>query len=302
VSAEGSGGRRVPCPLCGSNENRTLYERRGPRGVAFAAEMTTDVFAAYGRIARCLRCGIAFRNPREADAQILSAYAGLEDRDYLEERECRGMNALLSLKAVRRHVARGRLLEVGCSTGFFLNAARLDFDVVGVEPSAWAARIARERFGLEVHAGPFETFEGAPGSFDAAAQIDLIEHVLDPRAVLSRTASMLRRGGVLYLVTPDIESLSSRLLRSYWWGLRPAHLTYFSRPALLRMLEEVGLSAVEVRSFGRIFTYGYWLSRLNGYPAPVRGAVGALVRRMGWESKVLYLNTRDSMEVVAVRR
>ena len=264
--------------------------------------MTTDVFSAYGRIARCLRCGMAFRDPRESDAHVLSAYAELEDGAYLDERECRGMNALLSLKAIRAHLDRGRLLEVGCSTGFFLNAARLDFDVVGVEPSEWAARIARERFGLSVHAGPLETFDAAPGSFDAAALIDVIEHVLVPRGACSRVASLLRPGGLLYLVTPDLASLSARLLRSYWWGLRPAHLTYFSRRTMLRLLGEVGFEVVEMRSFGRIFTYGYWLSRLDKYPALVRGAAGAVVRTMGWQNKVLYLNTRDSMEVLARRR
>ncbi len=263
--------------------------------------MTTDFFAAYGRVAQCRRCGMVYRNPREADERIIEAYAALEDGDYLEERECRGMNALLSLKALKRHVARGRLLEIGCSTGFFLNAARLEFDCQGVEPSAWAARIARERFGLEVHGGSFETFEAAPASFDAVAMIDVIEHVLDPGLVLARVSSLLGPGGILYLVTPDISSLSAHVLGRYWWGLRPAHLGYFSPATLRLLLEKVGLEVREIRSFGRIFTYGYWLSRLSSYPALIRGTIGAFVRTLAWEDKVLYLNTRDTMEVVAVR-
>jgi 2-polyprenyl-3-methyl-5-hydroxy-6-metoxy-1,4-benzoquinol methylase len=264
--------------------------------------MTTDVYSSYGRIARCRRCTMTYRNPRETDHHVLSAYSALEDRDYLAERECRGMNALLSLKALKRHVVEGRLLEIGCSTGFFLNAARLEFDCHGVEPSAWAAKIARERFGLEVHVGPFETYEGRPASFDAVAMIDVIEHVVDPRALLARAATLLRPGGVCYLVTPDIASLSARLLRRYWWGLRPAHLTYFSSSTLTRLLNETAFEVREIRSFGRIFTYGYWLSRLSAYPAAIRGAVGAAIRVLGWEDKVLYINTRDSMEVIAVRR
>jgi 2-polyprenyl-3-methyl-5-hydroxy-6-metoxy-1,4-benzoquinol methylase len=302
LSLESPAQTTVPCPVCGATDDRTLHERADPGSGEFAAEMTTDVYASYGRIARCRRCGMAYRNPRETDEHVLSAYAALEDEDYLAERECRGMNALLSLKAVKRHVAQGRLLEIGCSTGFFLNAARLEFDCHGVEPSAWAARIARERFGLEVHTGPFETCHTAPASFDVVVLIDVLEHVLDPRALLARTASLLRPGGICYLVTPDISSLSARVLRRYWWGLRPAHLTYFAPPTLTRLLDETGLSVREIRSFGRIFTYGYWLSRLSAYPAAVRGGVGAAIRLLGWEDKVLYINTRDSMEVIAVRR
>jgi SAM-dependent methyltransferase len=301
VSGEAPATLSVACPLCGSSDERTLHVRAARADKPFAAEMTTDVFAAYGRVARCRRCGMAYRNPRETEEHVLQAYAALEDRDYLEERECRGMNALLSLKAMKRHVAQGRLLEIGCSTGFFLNAARLEFDCRGVEPSSWAARIARERFGLDVHCGAFETFDARPGTFDAVAMIDVIEHVLDPRAVVRRVASLLRPGGIFYVVTPDIASLSARLLGRYWWGLRPAHLTYFSPATLGLLLEEAGLEVRETRSFGRIFTYGYWLSRLAAYPAPIRGLVGALVRTLGWEDKVLYLNTRDTMEVIAAR-
>jgi 2-polyprenyl-3-methyl-5-hydroxy-6-metoxy-1,4-benzoquinol methylase len=292
----------IPCPVCGANDDRTLHERVHVGPDAFGAEMTTDVYSSYGRIARCRRCGMAYRSPRETDADVLSAYAGLEDEDYLSERECRGMNALLSLKVIKRHATRGRLLEIGSSVGFFLNAARLEFDCYGVEPSSWAAQIARERFGLEVHTGPFETYEAPPASFDVVVMIDVLEHVLDPRALLARAASLLCPGGVCYLVTPDISSLSARLLRRYWWGLRPAHLTYFAPPTLTRLLDESGLEVRELRSFGRIFTYGYWLSRLSAYPAPVRGVVGLAIRWAGWQDKVLYINTRDSMEVVAIRR
>jgi 2-polyprenyl-3-methyl-5-hydroxy-6-metoxy-1,4-benzoquinol methylase len=291
----------VPCPLCGASDDRTLHRRVAPAGENFGAEMTTDIYAAYGRVARCRRCAMVYRNPRETDERVLSAYAVLEDRDYLAERECRGMNALLSLKAVKRHVGGGRLLEIGCSTGFFLNAARLEFDCVGVEPSAWATRIARERFGLDVRTGQIETFEAPPETFDVVAMIDVIEHVLEPRVVARRAATLLRPGGVCYLVTPDVASLSARLLGRYWWGLRPAHLAYFSPTTLTRLLHEVGLAVREIRSFGRIFTYGYWLSRLSAYPPAVRWPIGAAVRALGWEDKVLYINTRDSMEVIAVR-
>lgn len=293
--------RHVDCLLCGAADDRTLYERPAP-GPAFAAEMTTDVYTNYGRVARCRRCGLVYRNPREADAGVLAAYAAMENTDYLAERECRGMNALISLKAIRRHVTGGRLLEVGCATGLFLNAARLDFDVCGVEPSAWAARIARDRFGIEVHEGPFETFPASRGPFDAVAQIDVIEHVLDPRATLSRTASLLRPGGILYLVTPNIASLSAWALGSRWWGLRPAHLTYFSPLTLGRLLDETGFAVRQMRSYGRIFTYGYWLSRIRNYPWPVRRAVGGLVHGLGLEDKILYIDTRDSVEVIAARR
>jgi hypothetical protein len=67
------------------------------------------------------------------------------------------------------------------------------------------------------------------------------------------------------------------------------------------MLRQSGFEVVLRKSYGRIFTWGYWLSRLQNYPAFVRGPVVALVKALGVESKFLYLDTRDSMEVVARR-
>ncbi len=291
----------VSCPLCGASDEETLFERTPSDEGAFATEMTTDVFTSYGRIARCRRCRMAYRNPREPDGRILAAYAALQDGEYLGEAECRAMNGLLSLKTIKRHVTRGRLLEVGCSTGFFLSSARLDFDCAGIEPSAWAAQIARERLRLDVHAGPIETYEAAPASFDVVVMIDVIEHLVSPRAAVERAAVLLRPGGLLYVVTPDIGSLSARLLRSYWWGLRPAHLSYFSRATLVRMLGEAGFEVRQVGSYGRIFTYGYWLSRLASYPWLLRRAIGAAASALR-EDKIVYINTRDSVEIVAARR
>lgn len=294
--------REVPCPLCGVHKDKTLYVRRAESdAAAFAAEMTTDRFVAYGRIARCRDCGMVYRNPREDDAAVLGAYAAMEDAEYLTEQECRGMNALLSLRTLKRHAKAGKLLEVGCSTGFFLNAARMDFDVQGVEPSAWAVRFAREKLKLDVLEGALETAPLAPASFDAVALVDVIEHLTDPLAALQRCAALLKPGGVLYLVTPDADSLSAKVLRSRWWALRPAHLAYFSERTLSRLLAKAGFRVAECRSYGRMFTLGYWLSRLRGYPAPIRFLGRVFVAFFGGEDKVVYINTRDSLEICAVR-
>ena len=69
-----------------------------------------------------------------------------------------------------------------------------------------------------------------------------------------------------------------------------------------RMLEESGFEVVLTKSFGRIFTWGYWLSRLRHYPAFVYGAVRSAISGLGIEDKFLYLDTRDSIEICARRK
>jgi 2-polyprenyl-3-methyl-5-hydroxy-6-metoxy-1,4-benzoquinol methylase len=291
----------IPCNLCGSLESTVLFESSGkPDLSAFAA--TTDRFGAYGRVVRCRKCDLVFTSPRLEAGELVAAYAASSDDTYVTEADARSMNAYLSLAAIRRHASKGRLLEVGCSTGYFLNAARLTFDVVGIEPSSWARKIAVEQLKLDVPAATLGDARFPGASFDAAALIDVIEHVADPAALLSEIARVLKPGGILYVVTPDIGSLSAKILGPKWWGLRPAHVYYYSRRTLKDALAKAGFDVVEIRSYGRIFTWGYWLTRLADYPGFVTGAVRGLIAAFGIEDKFLYIDTRDSMQVIARRR
>lgn len=285
------------CDLCGGEDAEVLF--RGVGKNRFDAAITTDLYGAVGRVVRCRGCGLVFRSPRENDEDILAAYRDMEDAGYLDEEECRHMNAHLSLKTIRRHVRGGRLLEVGCSLGFFLNAARFNFETTGVEPCRWAATHARERLRLDVRSDPPRPGLFPVKHFDAVVLIDVLEHVPRPQDLIRLCAGWIRPGGVIYIVTPDVRSLSARFLGRRWWGYRAAHLHYFSKNTLERLLHENGFTVVQLKSYGRIFTWGYWVSRLRGYPRWVEAPVSFFVRHLGLADKELYLNTRDSLEVVA---
>jgi 2-polyprenyl-3-methyl-5-hydroxy-6-metoxy-1,4-benzoquinol methylase len=296
----------VACCLCRSDRSRVLFHRPYEPG-AFSESgdfgATTDRFQNYGRIVRCLGCGHVFTSPRPDAPDLLEGYGSCVDQEYLAESSSRSINAHLSLNSIKRFVRSGRLVEVGASVGYFLNAARVDFEVTGLEPSRWACAIARNRFQLQMLEEPVAGLARfSAGSLDVVAMIDVIEHMADPPEAISRAARALKPGGILYLVTPDIASLSARLLGRYWWGLRPAHIHYFTRPSLTRMLSAAGFDVALTASFGRIFSYGYWASRLRHYPAPIYRALTGWIRGWGVEDKFLYLNTRDAVEVCARKR
>lgn len=290
---------KTACNLCGGSRNRVLYHRPYALGSMSDCAATTDEFARYGRIVRCLDCGLAFTNPRPTREALLAGYGSCVDETYLAESSSRSINAHLSLNVIKRFAHSGRLLEIGAATGYFLNAARVDFEVAGIEPSAWACKIARERFRLDLEPSSLETARLPDGSFDVVVMLDVIEHVADPKAALKRANAWLKPGGILYLVTPDIGSLSARVLRSYWWGLRPAHIHYFDRDTMRRLLAETGFEVAFEKSFGRIFSWGYWSTRLKNYPRPVYAFVRWFIRALDIEDKLLYIDTRDGMELCA---
>ncbi len=137
--------------------------------------------------------------------------------------------------------AGGRLLELGCGTGCFLDeAARAGWSVEGVEVSRFAAARAAQR-GLSVRCAALEEFEPSPGAFDCVALWDVVEHLRDPFAALTTAGRALRPGGVLALSTGDVTSLCATLTRQYWHLFNlPEHLFFFSPAALAGAFERAG--------------------------------------------------------------
>src|SRR5262249_22506677 len=146
----------------------------------------------------------------------------------------------------------GRLLELGCACGFLLLAAReRGFSAEGVEMSAWASTQARERYGLDVRTGHVEGLALPTDSYDVVVLADVIEHLHDPRRTLRHVHRVLRPGGRLLLLTPDIGSLTARLMGPRWWGLLDDHYFYFSRRTLRRLLVDEGFAIERISALGR---------------------------------------------------
>jgi SAM-dependent methyltransferase len=144
--------------------------------------------------------------------------------------------------------ATGRVLDIGCNVGTFLEAAaRFRWKAVGVDPNPRAAEIAEKR-GFEVHRGFFDgSLAPNLSYFDAVHAGDVIEHLFAPIEFLARVRSVLRPGGLLVVVTPDIDSALGRLLQ-----IKPAeHLVYFTRESLRRAAELAGFRDAAVERWGR---------------------------------------------------
>jgi SAM-dependent methyltransferase len=138
-----------------------------------------------------------------------------------------------------------RVLDVGGGAGWELSSLRASDPrvretwVVDLDPEA--AAIA-ERNGHRYVCGPIEEFEPIQ-KFDLIMMLNLIEHVLDPEAVLRRVAGILAPGGLVLLKTPNFDSWDARLFRQRnWIGYHcPRHWILFSRDSFTRLTDRVGL-------------------------------------------------------------
>ena len=123
----------------------------------------------------------------------------------------------------RQHVAvsKPRLLDVGSAHGWFLEAARVQFDVLGVEPDADVGGRAAAR-GLPVRSGYFPDVVEHDERFDAIVFNDVIEHIPDIHRALEACYAHLNDGGILILNLPNSRGffyrLSKVLARIGWRG------------------------------------------------------------------------------------
>jgi len=233
----------VPCALCGSEERRVLHDVTG--------------FRESLRIVRCEACGHVYRSPRpaedEADAYYDETYYAGGDGEgafaYEDERQhepvarARARGRLARMERVLPGT--GRLLEIGCSFGLFLDEARRrGWDPVGVDVSPYATKHCVEALDLDVRLGRVEDVELEEGSFDAAYLSETIEHLTDPRRTLRRLADLLRQDGLVVVGTGNVGSLAARVRGGRWGYYMPGHLQYFSIASLGRELRASGFSRV----------------------------------------------------------
>src|SRR5262245_11096160 len=204
------------------------------------------------RVVQCEGCGLVFVHPLPgADAVRRHYNEGHSSRIeyYLraEPADRRTFGEILD-QAARRFPAGGHLLDVGPNVGTALAlAAARGWSARGVEINQEAARYCRERLGLDVVAGTLEAAELPDEHFDLVLMFDVIEHLLDPLASLSRVRRLLRREGMVMVSTPDIARLSARVLQ-----VKPEeHLFYFTPATMRTLLERAGFRVETVESFDR---------------------------------------------------
>lgn len=158
----------------------------------------------------------------------------------------------------------GKLLDVGCAHGWFLEAARKNgFDVLGIEPDVNVFNATAQR-GLPVRQGFFPEILSKNEQFDVVVFNDVFEHIPDPNGLLAGCRDHLKPGGVLVLNLPNSKGVfykCARLLakiglngffeRLWQKGLPSPHLHYFSLENLNELLVNNGFEPI---ASGRLST------------------------------------------------
>src|SRR5437764_599946 len=159
----------------------------------------------------CGDCGIIFQYPRPSEATMIE-YVNEEYQDghygeYVAAREMKIDHFRWRMKTIKPYLKPGRLLDVGCSCGYFLEvAAGEGYDVHGLEFSASAIAAANAALQLRISRESIDRLKTEHrGSFQVVTAFDLIEHLDQPKDFLRKTWGLLSKGGALAISTPDAQ-------------------------------------------------------------------------------------------------
>jgi 2-polyprenyl-3-methyl-5-hydroxy-6-metoxy-1,4-benzoquinol methylase len=254
------------CALCGRDRTRPIIREE------------------HWQYFQCVECGFVFLHPQPSLDYLNAHY-----QDYLPSapeaiaawrRLMAGVHRRTESLMAARVPIPGRLLDVGCGYGFFLDhMARRGWHVEGIEISATARRHACTHLRLDVSSRPLPRPDWPDGTFDAVSLLYVIEHLPDPAAILREAHRLLRPGGLLVLRWPNTTPIA-RALKPWAARLRlyqaPSHLFDFSPATITRLLEQVGFQ--DIRS-----TIGGWTLPQNPWAclaSVITGVLGETLARL----------------------
>jgi SAM-dependent methyltransferase len=242
----GRGPIKGACPVCGRNNGRFVCSFR-----------PADLDEAYN-LARCGRCLSAYVDPRPA-AGDLARYFGDRGRYHrttdpegrtrslLAERDSRRREYAGYARRVRNMAGGGRVLDIGCGTGLFLELLGPQYQRLGLDINPVCAEYAAGNLDFDVRETDVMQAEFPRGSFEVITAMQTLDHLADPGLILDRVARWLVPGGLLFLsALINIDSPMSRLFGADFRLLHPCHVAYFSAQGLKKELGRRGLSTVRV--------------------------------------------------------
>lgn len=233
------------CPSCGDR----FVESRGaiPDGKAFGGQQLARAMPG-GSLASCLTCGLAFRTPRPSKEELDALYRSAPS-DYWSGSAAEKRDFALARTAIQATLAEGRVLDVGCFDGMFLQSLGEAYEQFGIEINPVAAAAAESK-GVTIIGADFDAGRSHAERHEAVVSIDSFEHSLRPYEFLRDLSSLAVPGGWIFVSTGNSEAKSWRWMGGrYWYCANPEHQCFANRKWAVWAADRLNLSLVDVQDF-----------------------------------------------------
>jgi len=241
------------CPVCGADDTVKILDKSG------------------GTYVKCRACTMVYTNPGFTESALIEYYQKLDTKqgeivsnesDFYTEIYTGGLMCIEE----KQHT--GSILDMGCSTGFFLDIAKTrGWRTAGIELGIKEAEECKTK-GHKLYTSILEELVFDEG-FDAITLWDVFEHLLDGKKYLRLLGDALNPNGLIFLQIPNSGALASKVMRAscrMFDGLE--HVSLYN-PKTIHMLAD--LSGFEVISMRTVISEVAVVNNYLSYDDPYFG-------------------------------
>lgn len=231
---------KATCNLCGSNNFKVVEEDQLPF-----------------RVLKCENCSLVFVHPHPDHIELKEHYNKGYYSEWVDvQREKRIRMWSDRLKKLRKFRSGGKLLDVGCGEGAFLQlATKGGWEISGTEMSSYAAEYAADILGVDIFCGELPDAGYPDNSFEVVTLWHVLEHVTDPNNYLNEIYRILKPDGLLVVAVPNVNNLVMQIayrifkrqrMKLFSKDEKEVHLYHFSPITVKAYLEKAGFNCLRI--------------------------------------------------------
>ncbi|MBF0516000.1 MAG: class I SAM-dependent methyltransferase [Nitrospirae bacterium] len=283
------------------NKGQTLCKVCGTDTDDLIIESIAGDFGTYG-VFYCPGCGVGITSPVPSNEDLKRLYAVGGYREKTGKRFIPFVEYFILLfrhmrkNRIEKYVKKGRILDIGCGRGLFLNVMKNGgWEVAGVEFDEAAASNASAFYGIEVISGEPRTWTFPPASFDVITLNHVLEHIPDPKELIQSCHRLLKNGGLMVVAVPNLDGIQSRIGRKNWFHLDvPYHLYHFTGKGLASLLSALSFNIVGKRHFDLEYSPFGWLQTLLNLTGVKRNLLYELLKApRRWKAAIVSAQKKD---------
>lgn len=207
------------CPLCSGNKTKRRFSKQD--STIFKCKICSFIFSTQ----------IGNPNFNKTLSEFEESY-----QQYFDEKETDEKNFQILLKWINHYTdfISPSLLDIGCGSGKFVNFLNKNgISASGIEPSkSIYSRYLSKNANFDCSQVNEYLIYNPTKNFDIITVIDVLEHIEEPLLFLNSIANLMHKDSVLFISTPDVNSLHQKLTGKYWHYFNSYHFSLFSEKTL----------------------------------------------------------------------